>query len=165
MQHNGAWTRQKPTGLSVGFCAYFEHCFSSATPGGAAFEVMHDFYREAGKSSSWPVTQCFREACVPWLLPGNSSGCPTLPESALVGGPGDGGRSVKIVDRDKCGPRLGTGMVRGPGWTVCHMYGGMPCEGVCLWLRPGRPTTGFAFRGPLTLKRPDHIGGAKCGSC
>ena len=91
MQHNGAWTRQKPTGLIVGFCAYFEHCFSSATPGGAAFAVMYDFFREAGKSSSWPVAQCFREACAPWLLPGSSSGCPTLPESALVSGPGDGG--------------------------------------------------------------------------
>ena len=73
MQHNGAWTRQKPTGLIVGFCAYFEHCFSSATPGGAAFAVMYDFYREAGKSSSWPVAQCFRETCAPWLLPGSSS--------------------------------------------------------------------------------------------
>ena len=70
MQPGEAWTRQKPTGLIDGFCAYFEHCFSSATPGGAAFEVTYDFYREAGKSSSWPVAQCFREACAPWLLPG-----------------------------------------------------------------------------------------------
>lgn len=94
MQLNGAWTRQKPTGLIVGFCAYFEHCFSSATPGGAAFEVTYDFCREAGKSSSWPVTQCLREARAV-VTAREFEYCPALPEPALDGGPGDSGRSVR----------------------------------------------------------------------